>query len=141
MGIVKSNKSTAVAPQIAPTVRVSDLPEDAPLPVSAIPPRVFADLDERCRQYRALADQIRDMDGRKRRLMDDLRSMVASAGIDRKVKTDDWLLIPMAGRRTIQRDMLVQLGVSVDVIEAATKTGAGYWEVRGVKAANGEGDE
>jgi hypothetical protein len=97
-------------------------------------PKVRRKLDRLCKEHRELREQINGLEKLTKETGDEIRAIAEHEGID-KIKGDGWLLLKTrTERKTISAEKLLQMGVELSVIEAATevKVSEGY-QVRGVK--------
>lgn len=88
-------------------------------------------LAELCSEYRQLAVQTGALDAAKRVLMTDIRSHARRARVVRVRGERGGLLTRCTGRRTLSKERLLEEGVELAVIEAATVEGEAYYKVTG----------
>ena len=84
-----------------------------------------------CAEYRQLATQASALETAKRALMADIKSHARRARIVRVRGDRGGLLTRCDGRRTIKKERLLEEGVKMAVIEAATVEGEAYYKVSG----------
>lgn len=96
-----------------PTIQLIDLPPD-----------VAHELEAVCYTYRSTQMEIRSLEEVKRELKPHLERLAKSIFSRRKIRTvegENWLFIEVRKeQRTLSREKLLELGVSMGVIEAAT---------------------
>lgn len=115
---------------------------DTATPLSSL--RSIADqetLDRLCGEIVSLSSQISALEQTKEEKKKAAVG-IAEAYKETKIRGGGWLLFRSEGRETLSKELLLQQGVSMEVIEAATVKGKPFYQVK--KAAvtgNGEGQE
>jgi hypothetical protein len=83
-----------------------------------------------CSAYRDLRAQIKELEDAAKPLARAITEHAARAGVD-KLDGDGWRLSLCAGSKTLSKAKLLEQGVGMEVIEAATVEGKGYYKVLG----------
>lgn len=92
------------------------------------------ELDSLCTTYRDVVDQIADLEETKNALFPAIDELARALKLE-SVHTDKWRLIRARGRSsTISREGLLEAGVSMEAINAATRTKT--WEKYQIRAAD-----
>lgn len=111
-----------------------DLAADNATPISHLDPAVAAQLSVACTEYRRLADEKGAIEAAMKLLMPDIAKLGEKVGVD-KVRGNGWLLLNVEGGRSdIDAKKLVEKGVPIEVVNAATvKRTWSNWQVRSSK--------
>jgi hypothetical protein len=87
-------------------------------------------LPDLCTAYRDLRAQIKALEDAAKPLAQEIAEHATRAGVD-KLDGDGWRLSKCAGRKSLSKEILLECGVSMRVIERATVEGKEYWKVLG----------
>lgn len=100
-------------------------------------------LDQLCLEISSFSARISVLEKQKREAMS--KAIVISQAYNApKIRGEGWLLFRSEGRKTLSKELLLEQGVSMEVIEAATVEGEPFYQVRrsataDPTASNGEG--
>lgn len=108
-----------------------------PVPVESLDATLGAKLASRCAQYRDLSEEIAALKAAQESTMKEIRELATANGLTR-VAGDTWLLTRSAGQKRLSAEKLLEQGVAMQVIEAATVRGASFYKVLGRKQDGGD---
>lgn len=111
-----------------------DLAADTATPISYVDPLVAAKLSEACAAYRKMADEKGALEAAMKLLLPDIAKLAEQVGSD-KIRGNGWLLLNVeSGRSDIDAKKLLEKGVSLEVVNAATvRRTWKSWQVRDSK--------
>lgn len=93
-----------------------------------------------CGDYRALTAEASAIDATKKALMAEIKPIAKKLRLD-KLTGDGWQLIKTKGKPSLKKELLLENGVSMDIIESSTVVGEPSYSVRELKDDSEGGDE